>query len=520
MKIELIMLIAASLIVLSVVATRTSSRLGVPALLLFLGIGMLAGAEGPGRIAFTDYHLTQTIGTVALAFILFSGGLDTDWQTIRPVLAQGMTLANLGVVLSALLLGAFAMLVFNFDWRTAVLLGAIVSSTDAAAVFSVLRERGVNLKNNLEPLIELESGSNDPMAVFLTVGLVGIITTPGATLLDLAPGFVLQMGLGALGGAFFGKLIVFAVNHLRLQQEGLYVVFTLAATMLTYAATALVGGNGFLAVYLAGIMVGNHNLVHKRSILRFHDGIAWLMQITMFLTLGLVVSPSQLFMVAPLGLLVALFLIFVARPLSVFGSLIWFRRSFREMLMVSWAGLRGAVPIILATFPLTGGVAGATTIFNVIFFVVLVSVLLQGASIKWIARWLGLNAEQPRALDQHLYVPDVRLSSRLWEAIIPPGSSLAGTNLLSLHLPRGVLVVQIQRENQVIIPSGDTVLQVGDRLFVLATPETQPTFEHLCQQCNVQLIGALRADAPARVSADDLIGAGAVSRIDHTEQRL
>ncbi|MCS6882629.1 MAG: potassium/proton antiporter [Oscillochloridaceae bacterium] len=504
MQIEFVMLIAAGLVLLSVVATRTSNRLGVPALLLFLGIGMLAGIDGPGRIDFNDFGLAQTIGVIALAYILFSGGLDTDWTAIRPVLAQGVALANVGVVLSAVLLCGFAVLALNLDWRTGLLLGAIVSSTDAAAVFSVLRERGVNLKHNLEPLIELESGSNDPIAVFLTIGLVDLITTPGATLLNLVPSFILQMALGAAGGALFGWLIVFTVNRIRLQQEGLYVVFTLAATMLTYAATALVGGNGFLAVYLAGIVVGNRNIVHKRSILRFHDGIAWLMQITMFLTLGLLVTPSQLLPVAPVGLLVALFLVFVARPLSVIGSLIWFRRSLRELGMVSWAGLRGAVPIILATFPLTSGIPGATTIFNVIFFVVLVSVLLQGMTINRVARWLGLNADKPRGADRHTFVPDVRLNSRLFEVIVPEGSSLVGSSLLELGLPRGVLVVQIHRDGDALIPNGSTVLHAGDHLLVLATPETRSTLEQLCDECSVQLLSPVTLVRPVELLSSEI----------------
>jgi len=489
--VEVILLIVGVLVGMSVVATRTSSRFGVPALLLFMAIGMLAGSDGPGGIAFADYGLAQAVGVVALVFILFSGGLDTDWPAIRPVLSQGLLLANVGVLLSSALLGGFAMLVLGFDLLTGLLLGAIVSSTDAAAVFSVMRERGVNLKNRLEPLIELESGSNDPIAVFLTAGLVGLITTPGASLLGLIPSFVLQMALGGLGGFLFGLLIVFAVNRVRLQQEGLYVVFTLALTLLTYAATTLVGGNGFLAVYLAGIIVGNRNVVHKGSILRFHDGVAWLMQIAMFLTLGLLVFPSQLPPVAPAGLLLAMFLAFVARPLSVVAVLVWFRRPLRDMLMVSWAGLRGAVPIVLATFPLIAGVQGATTIFNLIFFIVLVSVLLQGVSISAVAHWLGVNAERRQEPPGHVFVPEVRLSSRMLEAVIPHGSPLAGKALIDLGLPRGVLVVQLQRGDAPIIPGGNTVLQPDDHLIVLVTPEALPAVEALTEQAGVQLVSSL-----------------------------
>lgn len=502
MSVELLMLIGSLLVVLSIIATRTSSRFGVPALMLFLGIGMLAGSEGPGRIAFEDYGLAQTVGVVALVYILFSGGLDTDWPAIRPVLGQGLALANVGVLLSALLLGGFAMLVLGFDWKTGMLLGAIVSSTDAAAVFSVMRERGVNLQHNLEPLIELESGSNDPIAVFLTLGLVGLITTPGASLLGLAPSFLLQMALGVGGGLLFGRLIVFAVNRVRLQQEGLYVVLTLALTLLTYGATALAGGNGFLAVYLAGIFVGNHNLVHKRSILRFHDGVAWLMQIVMFLTLGLLVFPSQLLPVAPQGLLLALFLAFVARPLSVIAVLVWFRRSLPEMLMVAWAGLRGAVPIVLATFPLLAGVSGASTIFNVIFFIVLVSVLLQGMSVNWASRLLRVNAPKARGQDTRTYTPDVRLNSQIMDAVIPAESPLVGRTLLDLALPRGVLVVQIQRGDAPIIPNGSTELQDGDHLLVLVTPETVPALEALAAEASIILVQGIPAPQEAQAAQD------------------
>jgi potassium/hydrogen antiporter len=491
MTVEVLLLIVGLLLGLSIVATRTTSRFGVPALLLFLGIGMLAGSEGPGRINFADYQLAQTVGVVALVFILFSGGLDTNWTAIRPVFVQGLVLANFGVLLSALLLGGFVIFLLDLDWKTGLLLGAIVSSTDAAAVFSVMRERGVNLKHNLEPLIELESGSNDPIAVFLTLGLIGLITTPDASLLGLLPSFVLQMALGAGGGWFFGLLTVWAVNRIRLQQEGLYVVFTLALTLLCYAAVTLLGGNGFLAVYLAGIIVGNRNLIHKRSILRFHDGIAWLMQIAMFLTLGLLVFPSELVPVAPVGLLAAIFLVFVARPLSVAAVLVWFGRTWREVLMVGWAGLRGAVPIVLATFPLLAGVPHAAMIFNVIFFVVLVSVLLQGMSINWVARRLGVNAEQPRPPEAQVFVPDVRLSSRMLEAIIPADSPLVGKTLIDVGLPRGVLVVHIQRGDTPIIPSGGTVLHAEDHLLVLATPETLPTLEALYSQAGLHLVSAL-----------------------------
>jgi cell volume regulation protein A len=471
MQHELWMMIGAALILISIIATRTSRRFGVPALLLFLGIGMLAGSDGPGGIAFDDYQLAQTVGIVALAYILFSGGLDTDWQTIRPFVGQGLVLANVGVVVSMGLLGGFSMWALGFDWKTGLLLGAIISSTDAAAVFSVMRERGVNLTNGLEPLIEFESGSNDPIAVFLTTGMIGLIIMPERSLSELIPQFLLQMSIGALGGWLLGHGLRWFINRIQLQHEGLYVVLTLASTIFVYATTTLLGGNGFLAVYLAGIVVGNHDVVHKRSILQFHDGIAWLMQICMFLTLGLLVFPSQLWPVAPLGVAVALFMIVVARPLSVGVSLLPFGRSLREIAMVSVAGLRGAVPIVLATFPLLAGVPNAMFIFNIVFFAVLVSVLFQGISIGWFANWLGVNADQPAPTHQHVYVPALDDQCQIVTTRLPATSPLVGQSIIDIDLPRNALVVQVQRTGQVIIPNGGTRLEADDRLILVVSAD-------------------------------------------------
>jgi cell volume regulation protein A len=355
----------------------------------------------------------------------------------------------------------------------------------------------VNLKHRLEPLIELESGSNDPIAVFLTIGLTGVLAA-GGSLITLLPSFLLEMVVGAAGGFLFGRLMVWAINRIRLQQEGLYVVLTVGFTLLTYSATYLLEGNGFLAVYLAGIVVGNANIVHKRSILRFHDGLAWLMQIGMFLTLGLLVYPSQLVAVAGAGVVVALFLLFVARPLSVALALAWFGRGPRELAMVSWAGLRGAVPIVLATYPLLAGVPGAQLIFNLVFFIVVVSVLLQGMSIAWVARLLGVNDPRPHAPDTHTFVPEVGLSSRIIEAIIPAESPLVGKSLIQLGLPRGVLVVQIQRDEAQIIPDGATILEPEDHLLVLATPAAMTSLAALRDQRSVRL---LADPAPAKAPA-------------------
>lgn len=501
MATEPLLLITGLLLAISVAATRASNRFGVPALILFMAVGMLAGSDGPGGIAFTDAAFAQLIGVIALIYILFSGGLDTDWPIIKPVLAEGLILANIGVLVSTIIAAIGARLILGFDWTLALLLGAVVSSTDAAAVFSVMRTRGIHLKHRLEPLIELESGSNDPIAVFLTIGLTQLIIKPQASMLNLVPAFIFQMLLGTAGGYAFGRLMIWVVNRIRLQQEGLYVVLTMALTLLTYGFTALIGGNGFLAVYLAGIVLGNANIVHKRSILRFHDGVAWLSQIAMFLILGLLVFPSQLPAVAGQGLAMALWLVFVARPLSVFIALSWKRRSLAELLMISWAGLRGAVPIVLATFPLLAGIPDAPLLFNLVFFIVLVSVMVQGVSISWVARRLGVMSTQPEHVDSHLFVPDVSGASQILEAHIPPDSALVGKSLIDADLPRGLLVVQIQRDEGYIIPNGSTVFAPNDRLVLLVAPNALPAVTDLCASCSLTPLGPIQIGAQGQVQA-------------------
>jgi potassium/hydrogen antiporter len=473
---ELILLGVAGLLVISVLASKAAKQTGIPALLLFLLVGMLVGVQGPGQISLDNPHLVQSVGVVALVLILFSGGLDTSWEVVMPVLWSGLTLANLGVLISAAVMGVVSWLVLGYSPLEGMLLGAIISSTDAAAVFTVLRARGVNLKGNLEPLIEFESGSNDPMAVFLTVTLTGLVMGTGGPAYDLAPAFFWQMALGTLAGYAMGHVITWAVNKMRLGQEGLYPVLTLSLVLLTYSLTAVLGGNGYLAIYLAGIVMNGRNFVHKRSLMRFHDGLAWLMQIVMFITLGLQVLPSNLLPVVGTGLLMAAALIFVARPLSVFLSLALTRFSLREKLVVSWVGLRGAVPIVLATFPLLAGVPHAATIFNIVFFIVISSVLLQGMTIPQVASWLGVRSSEPSTFHYpHEFAPHVSASSRLIELTVADSSSARGRAIMDLGLPSGALVVSINRAEEALVPGGGTVLEAGDRVLVLSEEELMET---------------------------------------------
>jgi cell volume regulation protein A len=390
-SIELLIIIFSALVILSILTIKLSVRLGIPSLTLFLVIGMLAGSDGVGGLYFDNPALVQTLGVIALVLILFSGGLDTEWTGVRPVLWNGLSLSTIGVVLTALLVGWFVSWVQGFSFLEGLLLGAIVASTDAAAVFMVLRARNVKLPRPLAHLLELESGSNDPMAVVLTVALIQLMSNPSTNLWDLLWFFVVQMTVGAVAGVAMGELIRWTLNTLKLELRGIYPVLSVAFALLTYGLTAELHGSGFLAVYLAGLFMRRHSVVHQKNLVQFHEGLAWLMQITMFLILGLQVFPARLIPIAGVGLLVSLFLIFIARPFSVYTSLALSRLSLREQTLVAWVGLRGAVPIVLATFPVLAGIQTADTIFHLVFFIALTSVVLQGPPIPWMTRVLRLD---------------------------------------------------------------------------------------------------------------------------------
>lgn len=473
-NLELILIFIAALLILSVTMSKAASRLGVPALLLFLFIGMTAGSDGPGQIAFDYPALAQTVGIIALVFILFSGGVDTEVRTIVPVLRTGLSLASVGVLISALLVGGFAVIVLNFTPDTGLLLGAIIASTDAAAVFSVLRGRSVRLKGVLKPLLELESGSNDPMAVFLTLGMLALIAQPEKSIRDLLPMFVVQMGLGAVGGALIGRGMAFVLRRLRLEYEGLYPVLTFSAVLLCYGVTASLGGSGFLAVYIMGLILGREDFIHRNSLSRFHDGLAWLMQIAMFLILGLQVFPRQLIAVAPQGILTALFLILAARPISVFAATLFSPLTLGERFYIAWGGLRGAAPIVLATFPLLANVETPVSIFNLVFFVVLASTLLQGTTLIPLARWMGLYDETPArpSLLANMMAGEP-LRAHLIEIAIHADSPAVGQRLIDLDLPSETLITLVRRRDEVIVPGGSTEFEAGDDLLVVtAQPKT------------------------------------------------
>ncbi|AZI42900.1 potassium/proton antiporter [Deinococcus psychrotolerans] len=465
-------LIAGALLLASIVGSKASGRLGVPGLLLFLGVGMLSGSDGPGGIEFSNYLFAQWAGTVALCFILFQGGLSTEWLLVRPVLKKSLSLATLGVLSSTGLMGAFAHFVFGIPWLTALLLGAVVSSTDASAVFTVLKERRLGLRGEITPLLELESGGNDPMAVFLTLGLITLIQKPELSAFSIVPSFFQEMLLGALFGYVLGRVSLWAINKLNLQFEGLYSVMVIALALMIFGAAASVHGSGFLAVYIAGLVLGNADFIHKRSVLDFLDGVSWLMQIAMFLMLGLLVNPHELLPTAGLALACSLFLVFVARPVSVYLSLAASKMPKRDKSMVAWVGLRGAVPIVLATFPLLSGVPGAKILFNVVFFIVLTSVLLQGTTLTAVARLLKVREAIPeRPVYPIAYRPTGTGRNDMTEVDVKVGSEADGKRIMDLRLPPGALVILVHRGGEFLVPKGATTLQAGDSVLVLAIGE-------------------------------------------------
>ncbi|MFZ0013908.1 MAG: potassium/proton antiporter [Acidimicrobiia bacterium] len=473
-------LVVAILMLVAVLAGKVSGRFGIPAILLFLAIGMLAGSDGPGGIEFEDAGVASSIGAVALAYILFSGGLDTRWPAVRPVLRPGILLATAGTLITAFVAGLGAWLLFGTSLTVGLLMGAIISSTDAAAVFSVLRSRGVNLKGRLRPLLEFESGSNDPMAVFLTIGLTTLLTQPGVSTGDLILLFVKQMTLGAIVGVLLAAGAAWVINHIRLEYEGLYPVFTVALVIFIYSLTAWMGGSGFLAVYLAGLTMGRRRLVHKRSLMRFHDGIGWLMQIVMFLILGLLVFPSELPAVILPGLGLTAVLMLVARPLAVFSTLRPSRWTGRERTFISWVGLRGAVPIVLATFPLAERVERADLIFDAVFFVVLVSVLLQGTTIPTAAQRLGVASNEPTSPDHEETVGGAATERGLSEIVVNVDAWVVGRQVVEIDLPGSAWLTLLTRDEEVIVPQGHTVLHEGDVLTVLASPPEAAEIRRLC----------------------------------------
>ncbi len=490
-----LILAAGALLAAGLLASLAASRLRVPSLLLFLGVGMLVGSDGLGWIAFTDYRLARTIGVIALALILFEGGLTSGLLHLRPVLAAATSLASLGTVITALVVGLGAAGLFGFSVDEGLLLGAIVSSTDGAAIFALLR--GSTLSRRLAQTLEGESGLNDPIAVLLVLAFIDLLTQPHFSAGDVAVLFVRELGIGVAIGVLVGTGAVYALRRVQLATAGLYPVASLTVAALAYGAADSLHGSGFLAVYLAGLFVGSATIPAERTIVSFHQGLGWVAQVAMFLSLGLLVFPAQLPPVAVKGTVLALVLVFVARPVAVAVATLPFPYSWRERSILGWAGLRGAVPVVLATFPVIDRVAHSRQFFNIVFFAVLVSTLLQGTTFETFARRLGLTTTEP-ALPRPLSESGTirALGAEVLEYTIAPDDAVAGARVRDLGLPRDAVVSVIVRGERAIPPRGSSRLRGGDELHLLVSEESTPEVRNLIGRWHSGPVG--RPRRPAR----------------------
>lgn len=461
-----ILLIVSVLLISAILLNKIGGKFGVPSLLIFILVGIMAGSDGIGGIYFEDFYLSQFIGIVAISYILFMGGLSVDIDELKPVFKEGAVLATLGVFITGIVTGLICYYFLDLSLLECMLLGGIISSTDAAAVFSVLRSKSISLANNLKPLLEFESGSNDPMAVFLTVGIIGLITAQ-LNLPYLIFDFFKQMTLGIVFGYLIARATVWLINRIKLEYDSLYVVITLASVLFTYSFISLIGGNGFIGTYVCGLAMAAMKFVNKKTLIKFHDATAWIMQIVMFLILGLLVNFKYGFTFVRQAFLVAMVLTFVARPIAVFLTTIPFKRSVNEKLMISWVGLRGAAPIVLATFPLTANIPHAMEIFNIVFFVVIISVLLQGTTIPYIAKKLKVDAPLDVEHKSILEYDGAHTSNKMIEFTVPENSQISGKQIFELNLPKGSLVSLIYKNGDYIIPTGSTTIDSCDVLFML-----------------------------------------------------
>lgn len=473
-----LILIAGLLLALGLGAAKVADRVKVPGLLLFLGLGMLAGSEGIGGVDFSDAELTRTLGTIGLVLILFEGGLAAGWSEIRPVVRTAISLATVGTVLTAVIAGVAAIWIFDVGTLEGLIIGSAVAATDSAAIFAVLR--GSRLRRRLARTLEGESGMNDPVALLLVVGFIDWIELPDYGAVDMAVALAANLAIGLVAGLAIGHGARWCFRNLDLPNPGLYPVASIATAALAYGVTEIGHGSGFLAVYIAALVLGTGPVPGKQTTIAFHQGLAWVSQISLFALLGLLVFPSGLGEVAAEGLALSAALIFVARPVATAVASTFSPFDLREKVMLSWAGLRGAIPIWLATFPVVAGVAGSEVIFNAIFFVVVTSTLIQGATFEPLARRLGVTSTEsalPRPLIETGIIRPLGGESLTWK--IDDGDAAVGHTVKELGLPREALVNLIVRGGTAIPPRGSTELEAGDELHIVVRLKALPAVEKL-----------------------------------------
>lgn len=475
---EIELLSVALILILAILASKTSGRLGMPSLVLFMLLGLALGGHGLGVIQLTEspWHSLKLTCEIALALILFSGGLDTQFSQVQPIMWRGASLATLGVFITAMVTAVAAYLVLNVTFAQAFLLGSIISSTDAAAVFSVLRSKGLGLKHRLKPTLEFESGSNDPMAMALTLTAITLVLGEASSGYLIGGRLVLNLVLGVGVGLVVGRVSQYIINHMSLPYDGLFSVLVLAIALLTYGGTEYIHGNGLLAVYSAGMTLSHHPFIHKQTILKFFDGIAWVMQILIFVSLGLVINPQAMWAHAHEALIIAVVLMGPARLLAVYLGLLPFKGvTHREKLFISWVGLKGAAPLVFALFPFMYIQQGfrhdmAMLFLNIIMFMVLLSVLVQGTTLSKMARWLHLDLPSQERTNYPLELEQrTNFQSQMQEIFVPTECKAIGKTLVELNLPTDSLIVLISRGNEFIMPNGSTAIKALDKLLVLAT---------------------------------------------------
>lgn len=472
---DLAVVVAASLVLVAILSARFSQRFGMPALVLFVAVGMLAGSSGPLGIEFEDYGLSLNIGLLALAVIIFSGGLDTRYRLFRAAVLPAGLLATVGVLLTAGILALLAWWLTPLDLGTSLLIGAVLGSTDAAATFAALKGRG--LPGRLRAVLETESGTNDPVAIYLTMALVSMAGAGVLGAFGLVAGVVLQLGLGALYGWLAGKALVFVINRVALDGAGLYPVLALAGALLAYGLANVGYGNGFVTIYVVGLVLGNAHLAHRRSIASFMDGAAWGAQVLMFVLLGLLSFPERLGASLPSAIVITLVLALVARPVAVAATLGALRLATRgryaftlpEMTLVSWAGLKGAVPIILAIVPLLAAVPNAESVFEIVFVVVILGTLMQGATIAPLARRLGLERKEPPQPPVTLELGGAApVGAAVFDVYLEPDRRAVGCRLSDLEIPDDVVIAGILRDGKLVTPRGSTVFLAGDHVYLIS----------------------------------------------------
>jgi potassium/hydrogen antiporter len=483
-----LILVAGALLAAGIGGALLADRVRIPGLLLFLGLGMLAGSEGIGGIEFDDAELARTLGTIALVLILFEGGLTAGWSEIRPVLGTAASLATVGTVVTAVIAGLGAMWIFDLDTLEGLLVGAAVAATDSAAIFTVLRRS--TLEKRLARSLEGESGMNDPVALLLVIGFIDWIQQPDYGLADMAGSLVLKLALGAAIGLALGRLAVAALNKVRLPTDGIYPVATIAIAALAYGLAEVAHGSGLLATYLTALALGSGNIPARRTIVAFHEGVGWVAQIGLFVLLGLLVFPSTLDDALLEGLALSALLILVARPLAAFAATVLSPLRLSERAMLGWAGLRGATPIWLATFPVVAGVGNSEDLFAIVFFVVVTSTLIQGASFEPLARRLGLTTSEPSLPRRLLESGRIRrMGGDVIAYRLRPGAAAGGHLVRELGLPREALVNVIVRDGRAIPPRGSTEVREGDELHILVRGELRPEVEQLTRRWHEGPIG-------------------------------